>query len=100
MKRLTTASLTLILCVFTVIPGALAQTDLAPIAGEATTDMLQSNQAYDKVTTHTFEEDEITSSFLRPENEQIQGQVHKKTRSMITLRRHFIPEMLKSVREL
>ncbi|QDG49973.1 hypothetical protein FIV42_04225 [Persicimonas caeni] len=55
---------------------------------------------YQKETVYDFEGDDVTGSLVKPDGENITGQTHGKTSSLIKIRSDFIPEMLESVEDL
>jgi hypothetical protein len=55
---------------------------------------------YKKETVYDFEGDDVTGSLVKPDGENITGQTHGKTSSLIKIRSDFIPEMLESVEDL
>jgi len=63
-------------------PSALAQSERAP------------------ETTYDFEDDLVTGDLVRPDGEQLIVRRRGRRASLIQIREHFIPEMLKSVEDL
>jgi len=63
-------------------PAALAQSERAP------------------ETTYDFEDDLVTGDLVRPDGEQLIVRRRGRRASLIQIREHFIPEMLKSVEDL
>ena len=55
---------------------------------------------YKKETVYDFEGDDVTGNLIKPDGENITGETHGKTSSLIKIRSDFIPEMLESVEEL
>jgi hypothetical protein len=55
---------------------------------------------YQKETVYDFEGDDVTGNLIKPDGENITGQTHGKTSSLIKIRSDFIPEMLESVEDL
>lgn len=51
-------------------------------------------------TTYDFEDDLVTGDLVRPDGDGIFGKVAGKRTTLIRIREHFIPEMLKSVEDL
>ena len=56
--------------------------------------------AQDDTTTYDFEDDLVTGDLVRPDGDGIFGKVAGKRTTLIRIREHFIPEMLKSVEDL
>jgi hypothetical protein len=52
------------------------------------------------VTEYDFEDDLVTGDLVRPDGELIGARKKAKVNTLIRVRRHFIPEMLKSVENL
>lgn len=57
-------------------------------------------QEYADTTEYTFEDDVVTGDLVRPDGELTVVRKRGKERSLIRVRQHFIPEMLKSVENL
>jgi hypothetical protein len=55
---------------------------------------------YKKETVYDFDGDDVTGSLIKPDGENITGDTHGKTSSLIKIRSDFIPEMLESVEDL
>jgi hypothetical protein len=55
---------------------------------------------YAEKTEYTFDDDVVTGDLVRPDGELIVKRKTGKERSLIRVRKHFIPEMLKSVEDL
>ena len=55
---------------------------------------------YAEKTEYTFEDDVVTGDLVRPDGELTVVRKKGKERSLIRVRQHFIPEMLKSVEDL
>lgn len=55
---------------------------------------------YAEKTEYTFDDDVVTGDLVRPDGELIVKRKRGKERSLIRVRKHFIPEMLKSVEDL
>jgi hypothetical protein len=51
-------------------------------------------------TTYNFEDDLVTGDLVRPDGEQLIVRRRGRRASLIQIREHFIPEMLKSVEDL
>jgi hypothetical protein len=51
-------------------------------------------------TTYDFEDDLVTGDLVRPDGEQLIVRRRGRRASLIQIREHFIPEMLKSVEDL
>jgi hypothetical protein len=51
-------------------------------------------------TTYDFEDDLVTGDLVRPDGEQLIVRRRGRRSSLIQVREHFIPEMLKSVEDL
>lgn len=88
-------SVAVLSCIFAVIslagaPSASAQDDAA--AKGAPKD--------DGTTTYNFDDDIVTGDLVRPDGEILQVRGLGKRASLIQIREHFIPEMLKSVEDL
>lgn len=54
----------------------------------------------DDVTTYDFEDDLVSGDLVRPDGEQLRVRRRGRRASLIQIREHFIPEMLKSVEDL
>jgi hypothetical protein len=52
------------------------------------------------VTEYDFEDDLVTGDLVRPDGELIGARKKAKVNTLIRVRKHFIPEMLKSVENL
>ena len=83
MKKLT---LFAVFAALTMLSSASAMAQNAPAQGEATT--------YD------FDDDLVTGDLVRPDGEQLNVRRRGQRNSLIRIREHFIPEMLKSVENL
>ena len=55
---------------------------------------------YAEKTEYTFEDDVVTGDLVRPDGELTVVRKKGKQRSLIRVRQHFIPEMLKSVEDI
>ncbi len=55
---------------------------------------------YAEKTEYTFDDDVVTGDLVRPDGELIVKRKKGKERSLIRVRKHFVPEMLKSVEDL
>ena len=51
-------------------------------------------------TTYDFEDDLVSGDLVRPDGEQLVVRRRGRRTSLITIREHFVPEMLKSVEDL
>ena len=74
--------------------------DDGPTAGEATGSASGGEVEYKKETTYDFEGDDVEGALVKPDEENITGDQHGKTSSLIKIRADFIPEMIKSVESL
>ena len=59
-----------------------------------------SAQDFSETTEYSFEDDVVTGDLVRPDGELIVNRKKGRDRSLIRVRQHFIPEMLKSVEDL
>lgn len=57
-------------------------------------------QEYAEKTEYSFDDDVVTGDLVRPDGELTVVRKRGKERSLIHVRQHFIPEMLKSVENL
>jgi hypothetical protein len=55
---------------------------------------------YAERTEYSFDDDVVTGDLVRPDGEMMVVRKQGKERSLIRVRQHFIPEMLKSVEDL
>lgn len=55
---------------------------------------------YKKKTTYDFEDDVVEGELVRPEGEFIDSKRKSKHSSLIRIREHFIPEMLRTVNDI
>ena len=55
---------------------------------------------YAEKTEYTFDDDVVTGDLVRPDGELTVVRKKGKERSLIRVRQHFIPEMLKSVEDI
>ena len=55
---------------------------------------------YAEKTEYTFDDDVVTGDLVRPDGELTVVRKKGKQRSLIRVRQHFIPEMLKSVEDI
>ena len=55
---------------------------------------------YAEKTEYSFEDDVVTGDLVRPDGELTVVRKKGKARSLIRVRQHFIPEMLKSVEDI
>ena len=53
-----------------------------------------------EVTTYDFEDDLVSGDLVRPDGEQLRVRRRGRRASLIQIREHFLPEMLKSVEDL
>jgi len=60
----------------------------------------QAQSAPASETTYDFEDDLVTGDLVRPDGEQLIVRRRGRRASLIQIREHFIPEMLKSVEDL
>jgi hypothetical protein len=60
----------------------------------------QGNSQYAEKTEYTFDDDVVTGDLVRPDGELTVVRKKGKQRSLIKVRQHFIPEMLKSVEDI
>lgn len=51
-------------------------------------------------TTYDFDDDLVTGDYVRPDGEMLQARSRNGRKSLIRIREHFVPEMLKSVEDL
>lgn len=72
----------------------------APKAGEATGSATVGDVQYKKETMYDFEGDDVEGALVKPDEENINGDQHGKTSSLIKIRSNFVPEMLKSVEDV
>jgi hypothetical protein len=61
---------------------------------------VQAQAAPASETTYDFEDDLVTGDLVRPDGEQLIVRRRGRRASLIQIREHFIPEMLKSVEDL
>jgi hypothetical protein len=61
---------------------------------------VQGQDAPASETTYNFEDDLVTGDLVRPDGEQLIVRRRGRRASLIQIREHFIPEMLKSVEDL
>ena len=54
----------------------------------------------DDATTYDFEDDLVTGDLVRPDGEMLNVRRRGRRSSLIRIREHFVPEMLKSVEDL
>ncbi|MFO8070672.1 MAG: hypothetical protein R6V85_02245 [Polyangia bacterium] len=59
-----------------------------------------SAQDHAEKTEYTFDDDVVTGDLVRPDGELTVVRKKGKARSLIRVRQHFIPEMLKSVEDI
>ncbi|MDJ0761685.1 MAG: hypothetical protein QNJ97_01755 [Myxococcota bacterium] len=60
----------------------------------------QGGVQYAEKTEYTFDDDVVTGDLVRPDGELLAVRKKGRERSLIRVRQHFIPEMLKSVEDL
>jgi hypothetical protein len=58
------------------------------------------DQGGDAATTYDFEDDLVTGDLVRPDGEMLNVRRRGRRASLIRVREHFVPEMLKSVENL
>jgi hypothetical protein len=75
-----------IVCSLAVLPAVLGA--LAPVSASA------------QDTTYNFEDDLVTGDLVRPDGEMLNVRRRGNRASLIKVREHFVPEMLKSVENL
>jgi hypothetical protein len=88
MKKL--VALTVFALAMTSTLGAGAQDDAKSAAGAAPA----------STTTYDFEDDLVTGDLVRPDGELLSVRRRGNRASLIQIREHFIPEMLKSIEDL
>ena len=86
-------SILFFLLIFTAAPAAFAQEegDVGPATGGG---------AAAQVTEYDFDDDLVTGDLVRPDGELVGARRKSKVSSLIKVRKHFIPEILKSVENL
>ena len=62
--------------------------------------MVEAQDGPPSETTYDFEDDLVTGDLVRPDGEQLIVRRRGRRASLIQIREHFIPEMLKSVEDL
>ncbi|MFO0693533.1 MAG: hypothetical protein U0230_08260 [Polyangiales bacterium] len=62
--------------------------------------MAQDNAEQPGETTYNFEDDVVTGDLVRPDGEMLNVRRRGRRASLIRIREHFVPEMLKSVEDL
>lgn len=62
--------------------------------------MAAAQQGGDAATTYDFEDDLVTGDLVRPDGELLNVRRRGRRASLIRVREHFVPEMLKSVENL
>jgi hypothetical protein len=62
--------------------------------------MAQEGGGFAATTEYNFEDDLVTGDLVRPDGELIGARKKAKVNTLIRVRKHFIPEMLKSVENL
>jgi hypothetical protein len=78
---------------FMMADKAMAQEGGAPAGGGG-------SSQYAEKTEYTFDDDVVTGDLVRPDGELTVVRKKGKQRSLIKVRQHFIPEMLKSVEDI
>jgi len=73
---------------------------LAVLAGGLAFAMPSMAQDSAAMTEYNFEDDLVTGDLVRPDGELIGARKKAKVNTLIRVRKHFIPEMLKSVENL
>ncbi len=71
---------------------------VSPLA--ASTALGQDVPTDENATTYDFEDDLVTGDLVRPDGEMLNARRRGARASLIRIREHFIPEMLKSVENL
>lgn len=70
------------------------------VLGFAAESAMAQGVQYAEKTEYSFEDDVVTGDLVRPDGELIVKRKKGRERSLIRVREHFIPEMLKSVEDL
>ncbi len=78
----------------------LGMTVLGLTLGALGTSAIASVASAQESTTYDFEDDLVTGDLVRPDGEMLQVRRRGRRASLIRVREHFIPEMLKSVENL
>ncbi len=73
---------------------------LLAMASLVSTPTVQAQSGPAPETTYDFEDDLVTGDLVRPDGEQLIVRRRGRRASLIQIREHFIPEMLKSVEDL
>ncbi len=73
---------------------------LLALISVATVPVVQAQAGPAPETTYDFEDDLVTGDLVRPDGEQLIVRRRGRRASLIQIREHFIPEMLKSVEDL
>ncbi len=68
--------------------------------GDFVTDPNDPNVVYRKKTEYDFEDDVVEGAFVRPEGEFLDARRAARHTSLIRIREHFVPEMLKSAEDI
>lgn len=71
-----------------------------PVAVLAEDDSLAALAGGEEVTSYDFEDDLVTGDLVRPDGEMLSVRSGGARSSLIKIREHFIPEMLKSVEDI
>lgn len=77
---------------FAIVLVALSASIAAPVSAQ--------DSGGDQTTTYDFEDDLVTGDLVRPDGELLAARRRGRRASLIRIREHFIPEMLKSVEDL
>jgi hypothetical protein len=80
--------------------GFVAGGALLLLAGVALAQGGPGGTQYAEKTEYTFDDDVVTGDLVRPDGELTVVRKKGKERSLIRVRQHFIPEMLKSVEDI
>ena len=84
--------------VVSIAAPAFAQQPL-PRAGEAM-GTAQQDENHAAVTEHDFESDDVQGEMVRPLEEDVYAQKHRRTVSLITVRANFVAETMRTVEDL
>lgn len=76
---------------FSILIGAIFVLSVGSVAAQAT---------YAEQTEYSFDDDVVEGDLVRPDGELTVVRKKGKQRSLIKVRQHFIPEMLKSVEDI
>lgn len=83
-----------------VIAGALSGAMVFGFGVAPSTAQAQDPAAGGDATTYDFEDDLVSGDLVRPDGEMLSVRRRGRRQSLIRIREHFIPEMLKSVEDL